>query len=131
MADITLVLSDTPSARVAIRSTFKPAIGKHTTPAQGLALDMLRTAKHQDAEINDAPDLLEQMLEAANQRDVLARLLARCIDPLRNLEAEGGTASDCVSQVLHEAEAALQALARQELEQTTGRRQGELVGLVA
>lgn len=131
MADITLVLSDTPGARVAIRSTFKPAIGKHTTPAQSLALDMLRTAKHQDAEINDAPELLNQMLAAASQRDVLARLLARAIDPLRNLEAEGGTESDDVSQILHEAEAALQHLARLEMEETTGSRQTEMEGLVA
>lgn len=83
------------------------------------------------AEINFTPEQLEQMQQAAAQRDVLARLLARAIDPLRNLEAEGGTESDDVSQILHEAEAALQHLARLEMEETTGRRQVEMEGLVA
>jgi len=85
------------------------------------------------AEINFTPEQLEQIQQAAAQRDVLARLLARCLDPLRNAEAEGdgedggATLRDLIGQ----AEAALQALAQQDLEEATGRRQVEMEGLVA
>lgn len=117
MAEVTLMLADTPDGRPAIRTTFKPAIGSATTPAQSLALDMIRTARHQDATVQDAPELLEEMLAAAAQRDVLARLLARCLDPLRNLEAEGDAEDGgaTLRDLIRDADAALQALVQQHL----------------
>lgn len=46
MATIVLTLRDTPTGAVAIHSSFKPAIGKSCTPAQGHALEMInRTHK--------------------------------------------------------------------------------------
>ncbi len=117
MAEVTLMLADTPDGRPAIRTTFKPAVGRLTTPAQSLALDMIRTARHQDATVQDAPELLEEMLAAAAQRDVLARLLARCLDPLRNLEAEGDAEDGgaTLRDLIRDADAALQALVQQHL----------------
>lgn len=117
MAEVTLMLADTPDGRPAIRTTFKPAVGRLTTPAQSLALDMIRTARHQDATVQDAPELLEDLLAAAAQRDVLARLLARCLDPLRNLEAEGDAEDGgaTLRDLIRDADAALQALVQQHL----------------
>lgn len=117
MAEVTLMLADTPDGRPAIRTTFKPAVGRLTTPAQSLALDMIRTARHQDATVHDAPELLEEILAAAAQRDVLARLLAKCLDPLRNAEAEGDSEDGgaALRDLIGQAEAALQALAQQDL----------------
>ena len=117
MAEVTLMLADTPDGRPAIRTTFKPAVGRLTTPAQSLALDMIRTARHQDATVQDAPELLEDLLAAAAQRDVLARLLARCLDPLRNAEAEGDAEDGgaTLRDLIRDADAALQALVQQHL----------------
>lgn len=133
MAEVTLMLADTPDGRPAIRTTFKPAVGRLTTPAQSLALDMIRTARHQDATVQDAPELLEDLLAAAAQRDVLARLLARCLDPLRNAEAEGdgedGGAE--LRDLIGQAEAALQALAQQDLARVQAVKQPELEGVAA
>ncbi len=39
---VCLTLRDTPQGTVAVHSDFKPAIGHPATPAQSLALDMLR-----------------------------------------------------------------------------------------
>ncbi|MFC7408744.1 DUF4406 domain-containing protein [Hydrogenophaga atypica] len=39
---VQLTLRDTPTGAVAVHSTFKPAVGHPATPAQSLALDMLR-----------------------------------------------------------------------------------------
>lgn len=41
MATITLILTDTPSAGVSIRSDFRPAVGHPITPAQAQALDLI------------------------------------------------------------------------------------------
>lgn len=133
MAEVTLMLADTPDGRPAIRTTFKPAVGRLTTPAQSLALDMIRTARHQDATVQDAPELLEDLLAAAAQRDVLARLLARCLDPLRNLEAEGDAEDGgaTLRDLIGQAEAALQALAQQDLARMQAVKQPELEGVAA
>lgn len=135
MAEVTLMLADTPDGRPAIRTTFKPAVGRLTTPAQSLALDMIRTARHQDATVQDAPELLEDLLAAAAQRDVLARLLARCLDPLRNAEAEaegdGEDGGAALRDLIGQAEAALQALAQQDLARMQAVKQPELEGVAA
>lgn len=43
MAEITIILRDTPAGGVSIQSTFKPAVGSSCTPAQAQALDLHRT----------------------------------------------------------------------------------------
>lgn len=111
MAEVTLILSDTADGHVAIRTNYKPALGAHCTPAQGLSMDMLRLGRREQAEIIDSPQMLDMLLMAAGQRDVMARLLTRCLDPLRNIEAEGGTEADGVAHLIGDAEAALQRLA--------------------
>lgn len=110
MAEITLVLTDSPDGGVAVRTTFTPAIGRPCTPAQARSLDMLRLARHEgDTVTGDAPEL-----PAAAERDVLAVLLARCLDPLRNVLAEGSAdreSDDELRTLIERAEAALQHLA--------------------
>lgn len=44
MAEVTIVLRDTPEGVVTVRSTFTPAIGARTTPAQSLAMDLQNMA---------------------------------------------------------------------------------------
>lgn len=112
MAEITLVLTDTPAGGVAVRTTYTPAIGQTCTPAQARSLDMLRLARHEgDTVTGDAPELPNA---AAAERDVLAVLLARCLDPLRNVLAEGSAdreSDDELRSLIERAEAALQHLA--------------------
>lgn len=119
MAEITLVLTDTPDAGVAVRTTYTPAIGHPCTPAQARSLDMLRLARHEGDTITaDVPEL-----QAASQRDVLARLLALCLDPLRNLDAEGSSDRESeqgLRTLIEQAEAALQHLAVLAMTQATG-----------
>ncbi|MES2888673.1 MAG: hypothetical protein V4739_11750 [Pseudomonadota bacterium] len=47
MATIHMTLSDTPAGGVAIRTTFKPAIGQPCTPAQGHALEIVNRTQKQ------------------------------------------------------------------------------------
>jgi len=41
MATVTLTLWDTASGSVALHSSFQPAVGQPTTPAQAQALDLI------------------------------------------------------------------------------------------
>lgn len=43
---VQLTLTDTPTGRVNVRSSFEPAIGRSTSPAQALSMDMCRQATH-------------------------------------------------------------------------------------
>lgn len=112
MAEITLVLTDTASNSVAVRTTYTPAIGRPCTPAQARSLDMLRLARHEGDTITG--DVPEPQTSAEAERDVLAVLLARCLDPLRNMLAEGSAdreSDDELRTLIERAEAALQHLA--------------------
>lgn len=111
MAEVTFILSDTADRHVAIRTNYKPSLGAHCTPAQGLSMDMLRLGRREQAEIIDSPQMLDMLLMAAGQRDVMARLVTRCLDPLRTIEADDCTEADGLATLIGEAEAALQRLA--------------------
>jgi len=41
MAAVTIVLADTPTGGIALRTDFVPAIGKSTTLAQAAAMDLI------------------------------------------------------------------------------------------
>jgi len=42
MAKVTIVLEDTPTGAVSLRSSFRPAVGQPTTQAQTQALEAMR-----------------------------------------------------------------------------------------
>jgi len=46
MATVHLTLSDLPSGRVGVHSSFEPHVGAPVTPAQGLSLDLCSVAAH-------------------------------------------------------------------------------------
>lgn len=54
MATIHLTLIDTPAGGVAVRTSFKPAIGQPCTPAQGHALEIINRT-HKQWGIEPAP----------------------------------------------------------------------------
>ena len=43
---VQLTLTDTPTGPVAVHSSFEPAVGRNTSPAQALSMDMCRQAAH-------------------------------------------------------------------------------------
>jgi hypothetical protein len=46
MAEVTLTLRDAPEGIVTVRSTFIPAVGQRTTPAQAIGMDLHNIAAH-------------------------------------------------------------------------------------
>lgn len=69
MATITIVLEDLPKGRgAAVHTTEEaPAIGRTRTPAQALAMDLLRTCRQQAVSVaySVAPDALPTAPEAS------------------------------------------------------------------
>ncbi len=129
MAQVTLVLTDTPNAGVAVHTTYTPAIGAQCTPAQARSLDMTRLALREGDSVSGGLASLEA------QRDVLARLLARCIDPLNTLLAESGAdpiGLDELHTLIEQAEAVLQHLATDRMVQAmTGKRRPDAATEIA
>lgn len=75
MAEVTLTLRDTPAGTVALLTNFVPAIGAATTPAQGLALDIIRQHRHTWGAEIQASDLTVSTVDEPTARfDLLAHL---------------------------------------------------------
>jgi len=62
MPSITIILTDTPTGEVAVRTDFHPAVGSPCSPAQAAALEVIRRTR-KDYGLSALPGVIDRQIK--------------------------------------------------------------------